>query len=562
MKRRIYISYVFLLFPCFLHAQTDPLLAKYSRADTLRGSITPERAWWNVLRYDITVQPDFNSKTIAANCTLQFRITGDPVNAKYLMQIDLQPPLVIDSILHAHKKMQFTSSGNVCLLEYDKIRSALNTIDSVTVYYHGKPREAVRPPWDGGWIWKKDTLGRPWMSVACQGLGSSAWYPCKDHQSDEPDNGASLTMIVPDTLVAVSNGRLSWQRDNRDGTSTYRWDVKSPINNYNLVPYIGKYVNFSEVYDGLKGKLDVNYWVMDYNLEKAKKWLQPEVQRMLKCFEYWMGPYPFYEDGYKLVDAPHLGMEHQSAVAYGNGYQNGYKGTDLSGTGQGLKWDFIVVHESGHEWFGNSITVNDVADEWIHEGFTNYSETLFTGYYFGLAAGDEYNFGIRTKITNKQPIIGHYGVNDDGTLDIYYKASNMIHTIRHSINDDVVFRNILTGLCSGFYHQTVNSSQVEDFINARAGFNYSKVLDQYLRTIQVPELQYYYTKDKTKICYRWANCIAGFNLPVVLKKDEQTGKIYPTQKWKLLNNTSLFDTAQIHHQYYISVKELSAAPAK
>jgi aminopeptidase N len=396
------------------------------------------------------------------------------------------------------------------------------------------------------------------MTITCQGLGASVWYPCKDHQSDEPDNGASLTMIVPDTLVAVGNGRLQWKTDNHDGTATYKWAVVNPINNYDIIPYIGKYVNFSEVYNGEKGKLDLNYWVLDYNLAKAKAYMPTEVHQMLKAFEYWLGPYPFYEDGYKLVDVPHTGMEHQSAVAYGNWYKHGYRLRDLSGTGIGLKWDFIIVHESGHEWFGNSITSKDLADMWVHEGFTNYSETLFVDYMYGKDAGNKYNYGIRKNITNKTPITGQYGVNDEGSGDMYYKGSNMLHAIRHSIDDDELFRSIWRGINKQFYHQTVTALQIEDYISAHAGFNYSKVFEQYLMTTQVPNLQLEYNAGHSGVKYRYTNCVTGFNLPLALKGTDKTIKIYPTQEWKTIGlkddaEKALFAPDAIIKMYYITV---------
>ncbi len=361
-------------------------------------------------------------------------------------------------------------SNTVLVKKDDMPDQQKGTKGKLSIRYGGKPHEAIRAPWDGGWTFTKDSLGRPWMTVTCQGgAGASIWYPCKDHQSDEPDNGASLTMRVPDTLMAVGNG-----------TTSYTWEVTNPINNYNIIPYIGKYINFKEVYQGEKGKLDLNYWVLDYNEQKAKSYLPKEVHNTMKSFEYWFGPYPFYEDGYQLIDVPHSGMEHQSAVAYGNWYQPGYRKRDGSGTGWGLKWDFIVIHESGHEWFGNNITSNDLADMWVHEGFTNYSETLFIEHIFGEQAGNEYNAGIRSGIRNDRPIIPPtYGVNAQGSGDMYPKGGNMLHAIKHSINDNEKFRQILRGLNKDFYHKTVNTAQVENYISKKAGFDYSKVFDQY-----------------------------------------------------------------------------------
>ena len=399
------------------------------------------------------------------------------------------------------------------------------------------------------------------MSVACQGLGASVWYPCKDHQSDEPDKGASLTITVVDSLVAVGNGRLLKKQVKGNGFTDYTWEVKNPINNYNIIPYIGNYVNFTDTFMGEKGKLDLSYWVLDYNLEKAKKQFV-QVKWMLRAFEYWMGPYPFYEDSYKLVDAPHLGMEHQSAVAYGNRYLNGYLGRDQSGTGWGLKWDFIIVHESGHEWFANSITSKDLADMWIHEGFTNYSETLFTEYQSGIQAGNEYNYGTRKGIRNDTPIIGPYGVNKEGSGDMYPKSGNMLHSIRHAMNNDEKFREMLRYLNKKFYHQTVTTEDIQKVVSDYFGSSVEKIFDQYLRTTQVPVLEYFVSADKTKLSFRWTNCVDGFNLPIFINSDRGAMILGPeSNKWNTktlqpqVDVTALFD--HIEKLYYCKVKAVA-----
>lgn len=548
IQRLLFFTFYFLLFTS-ANAQRKSV---FTHADTSRGSITPERAWWNVLRYDITVKPDYASKTIAGNVQITFKHTA---TGRKKMQIDLQNPLIIDSVVYKKNILSFSKTDSNVWYVQLKIAKEINP-SKLNIYYHGKPREAIKPPWDGGWIWKKDKQGRPWMSVACQGLGASVWYPCKDHQSDEPDNGASLSIIIPDTLVAVSNGRLTSTQKN-NGTATYKWEVKNPINNYNIIPYIGKYVNWSDTLMGEKGKLDLNYWVLDYNLDTAKKQFQ-QVKPILHGLEYWYGAYPFYEDGYKLVESPHLGMEHQSAVAYGNGYQNGYHGMDLSGSGWGMKWDFIIEHESSHEWFGNNITSKDLADMWIHESFANYSETLYTEYLFGKDAGNQYNFGVRKRIQNDEPIIAHYNVNAEGSGDMYYKGGNMLQTIRHSLNNDVKWRNILRGLNNTFYHQTVTTKQIENYISKNAGITYSKVFDQYLRNTQIPQLSYYYSDDKKKVYYRWDSCVSGFNLQLVLFNGDKSIRVNPTQEWKNLNDVNFFDTAAIIKNYYIKMKEVKA----
>lgn len=533
---------VFLL--CACHAQNKK---GFSHADTLRGSITPERAWWDVIHYNIAVTPDYAQKQISGKNEIRFRV----LSPRKDMQIDLQEPLIMDSAFIKGEKLSFSKNGNAWFLHLPALPP--RTDQSIEIFYHGKPREAVRPPWDGGWIFTRDEHGRPWMSVACEGLGASVWYPCKDHLSDEPDSGASLSITVADTLVAIANGRLKDKKTNADGTATYTWVVVNPINNYNIIPYIGKYVGWHEDYPGEKGKLDCDYWVLDYNLAKAQSQFKA-VDSMLKCFEYWFGPYPFYEDGYKLVESPHLGMEHQSAIAYGNKFHYGYKGTDLSGSGWGLKWDFIIVHESGHEWFGNNITCKDLADEWIHESFTNYSETIYTGYYFGKEAGNAYNRGLRKNIQNKTPIIGSYGVNEEpqGT-DEYYKGGNMIHTIRQVIDNDSLFREILRGLNKTFYHQTVSARQIEEYISLHAKKDFSKVFDQYLRTTQVPVLEY--KQDGHTVSYRWANCVKGFNMPVKINF-KGVRWIRPTASWQKISMYPEGDpTFTVDPDFYINVKK-------
>jgi aminopeptidase N len=514
----------------------------------------PERTWWDVQRYEVGLTPNYNSKTIQGSNKIVYRVVKSN-DGSTRMQIDMMDPLVIDSVLYGNgQSLKFVHEGSVWYITVPK--QELKQENSVLIYYHGKVHEAIRPPWDGGFIFTKDAQGRPWMTVACQGLGASVWYPNKDHQSDEPDKGASLTMTVPDSLVAVGNGRLVFKKENGNGTTTYKYNVVNPISNYCIIPYIGKYVNFKETYAGEKGPLDVNYWVLDYNKEKASTYMPDQVHKMFKTFEHWFGPYPFYEDGYQLIDASHTGMEHQSAVSYGNKYKFGYLGRDASGKGWGLKWDFIIVHESGHEWFGNNITTNDLADMWVHEGFTNYSETLFTEYHFGLQAGNEYNYGTRTGIKNDKPVIPEYGVNAQGSGDMYPKGGNMLHSIRHSINDDALFRSILRGLNKDFYHQTVTSAQVEAYISKHANYDYSKVFDQYLRTTSIPTLEFYV--DNGNLFYRWQGAVGGFNLPLVLKKEgSDTLKIIPSDKWQKLKLKAGQDTLAtvegFESMYYIKV---------
>ena len=532
----------------------------FTKADTLRGSLNENRDWFDILKYHIYVEPNIENKTIQGVVIWKAKA----IKKTNKIQIDLQQPLIIDSIkfnvanlgyeysdIHS-AKIPFVREQNIAIADLGAREISGNFL--LYIYYHGKPREAVRPPWDGGWIWKKDANGKPWVSVACQGLGASVWYPCKDIQQDEPDEGATISMKIPEQLKLISNGRIKYD----DRPNYFSWQVKNPINNYNIIPYIGDYIGWSEKYKGLKGDLDVHYWALRQDSAKARKQFT-QVPEMLKAFEYWFGPYPFYEDGYQLVQSPHLGMEHQSAVAYGNKFMNGYLGRDLSGSGWGLKWDYIIVHESGHEWFANNITTKDIADMWVHEGFTSYSETLYTDFYYGKSAGDDYTYGLRNRIQNDRPIIGHYGVNEEGSGDMYAKGAVMLHSIRASINDDNLFRNILIGLNKDFYHQTVTTDQIEKYISTKSGINFNKVFDQYLRTTQIPSLSLNYDEKEKILTYQYKNCITGFNQPLKFNCQGTKFEFLPLdyQPQKRLIKMDHFDTKafadSIKRLYYMDV---------
>jgi aminopeptidase N len=540
----------------FLFSYAQEVNPQFTRADSLRGSMNAERAY-NVLKYDISFSPDFENKSILGSNTITYSDSGLQV-----IQIDLQVPLEIDSILQNGRQLKFQRDGNAFHVQTPDPdrpkRSCMACIRKLTVYYHGNPQIAVRPPWDGGFIFTKDSLGRPWMSVACEGTGASVWYPCKDYLGDEPDSGAHMTMIIPDSLIGVGNGRLIGKFSAGKGLTGWTWAVVNPINNYNIIPYIGKYVNWHKTFYGEKGNLDCNFWVLDYDRQKAIKHFTV-VDSMLSCFEIWFGPYPFYEDGYKLVQAPHLGMEHQSDIAYGNHFLQGYLGKDLSGTGWGLKWDFIVVHESGHEWFGNNITCKDIADEWIHESFTNYSETIYTGHYFGRNAGDAYCIGTRKLIMNQNPIIQYYGVNHgpEGT-DEYYKGGNMIHTIRQVIHNEELFRKILRGLNQNFYHQTVTALDIQNYINKISGIDFTPVFNQYLRSKSIPVLEYRF-EDKY-LDYRWTNCNSDFNMPVLVDVNGVRW-LKPTTEWKKERiQKGINPLLQVDKNFYVLQRNVGSNP--
>ncbi len=519
------------------------LAQQFTRQDSLRGSITKERSWWDLKKYHLDIKVNPADSTIVGSNTIDYRV----VEKYNVIQIDLQKPMQITKIVQDGINLKFQQEGNV----YHVFLAANQNVGEnkqLVVFYGGKPKIAFNPPWDGGISWKKDENGKPFIASSCQGLGASVWWPNKDHMYDEAES-MTISVNVPKGLMNISNGRLISTKPLKDNTTTYTWQVTNPINNYGVNINIGDYVPFSEKYKGEKGELDCQYYVLRNNLAKAKKQFQ-DVPKMLKAFEHWFGPYPFYEDSYKLVEVPYLGMEHQSSVTYGNGFANGYRGRDLSGTGWGLKFDFIIIHESGHEWFANNITYKDIADMWIHESFTNYSESLFVEYYYGKEAGAAYVRGTRKNIQNDRPIIGQYDVNNEGSGDMYYKGGNMLHTIRQIINNDEKWRQILRGLNSTFYHQTVTTKQIENYISEQAGVDLSSVFNQYLRDTRVPTLEYYF-KEK-QLVYRWINCVEGFTMPVQIVINGELEKIQPTNDWKALTVTTANPIVTVDSNYYVA----------
>jgi aminopeptidase N len=532
--------------------KAQQLLAKqnilFTRQDSLRGSITKERSWWDLKQYRLDIKVNPLDSTITGSNTIKYQVLQE----YNVMQIDLQKPLEISKVIQDGVALKYSREGNVFWIELVAPQKTA-AIKELTIFYGGKPKVAVNPPWDGGISWKKDSNGKPFIASSCQGLGASVWWPNKDHMYDEVDD-MYISVNVPSDLMDVSNGRLLSVKKQKDNTTTYNWYVSNPINNYGVNINIGDYVSFSEKYKGEKGVLDCSYYILKNNLAKAKKQFK-EVPRMLKAFEYWFGAYPFYKDGYKLVEVPYLGMEHQSSVTYGNGFQNGYLGHDLSGTGWGLKFDFIIVHESGHEWFANNITYKDIADMWIHESFTNYAESLFVEYYYGKEAGYEYVIGIRNNIKNDAPIIGHYNVNNEGSGDMYSKGGNMLHTLRQIVNDDKKWRKILRGLNSTFYHQTVTTKQIEDYLGENIGINLNPFFNQYLRDTRIPILEYYFKEGQ--LFYRWCNCVLGFNMPIKIHVNGVEKWLKPETDWKTELNTEENPKLLIDVNFYVNGIEIT-----
>ena len=518
-----------------------------TRQDSLRGSITPQRAWWDLVHYDLSVTVMPESKSIIGTNVMSYRVLKEGVTD---LQIDLQAPMELTAVMQDGHSLNVRSEGDAHFIQLQSPQK-VGELKAISLSFEGKPRIAVNPPWDGGITWQQDSNGKHFIASSNQGIGSSVWWPNRDHPADEVDS-LDMHVTVPKNLVDVSNGRLV-SVDSTASSKTYHWAVRNPINNYSVNLNIGDYVNFSEVYEGENGKLDMSYWVLREDEEKARSQFK-QAPMMMEAFEHWFGPYPFYEDSFKLVQAPYLGMEHQSSVTYGNKFKNGYLGTDLSGTGQGYKFDFIIIHESGHEWFANNITNKDVADMWIHEGFTSYSENLYLDYHFGKDAASEYVIGLRKNIRNDRPIIGTYDVNKSGSGDMYYKGSNLLHTIRTIVDNDELWRETLRGLNKEFYHKTTTTAMVEDFMSRKLNQNLAPLFDQYLRTITIPTFEY--KVDKKKLSYRYTNVISDFTMPISILVNSNLQWITPTDKWQTIKISKKVDKVIIPDDFYINTTRL------
>jgi aminopeptidase N len=519
---------------------------KTDRASSLRGALTELRTCYDINYYHLDVKVDIDNRSVRGSNQFAFTATRDFSK----LQFDLFENLKVEKVVYKNRELKFTREFNAVFVDFPLIKKGSK--ERFTVFYSGKPQVAKNAPWDGGLIFKKDKSGNPFVSVACQGLGASSWWPTKDHQSDEVDS-MLVSYTVVDSLDCIGNGRFRGKTKLNNGYTKHSWFIGNPINNYNIAFYIGKYAHWKDTFDGENGPLTLDFYALKEDSAKARPHWNADVKPMLKSFEHWFGPYPWYKDGFKLVQAPHLGMEHQSAIAYGNQFRKGYLGRDLSGTGAGLKWDFITIHETGHEWFGNNITTKDVADMWVHEAFTTYSETLFTESTQGKAAAEGYVIGQRKSIGNKSPMVGIYNMNSEGDGDMYNKGANVVHTIRQLINSDEKFREILRGLNKTFYHQTVTTKQVEDYIAKHSGLKLNKVFDQYLRHAKIPTFEYKISNGVLN--YRWQTDVKGFDMPlkVTLAENKYT-LIRPTNSWKSVKITT--DNLQVDRNFYINVSKV------
>ena len=521
------ITFIFIVFSFLGYAQD------YTKKDSLRGELTKLRTCYDVTFYDLFVMVDELEKTLEKSYNvIYFTVLSDFDE----MQIDLALNMEVLSIEFNGSELEYSREFSAIYIKFPRILNFEEKLN-IKIWYSGCPRVAVNAPWDGGFSWDKDSNGNPWIGVSCQGLGASSWWPCKDHQSDEPDS-MRITCSVRYPSKIISNGDLrkdtsEWSQYFNSWVNVSEWFVSYPINSYNVTLNIGDYEHFHEVYISEKDTLRMDYYVLYDNLEKAKKHFK-QVKPMMQCFEKYFGAYPFWNDGYALVETSYLGMEHQSAIAYGNNYLPGYHGN--TGFIDGLNFDFIIVHESGHEWWGNSITTNDIADMWVHEGFCTYSEVLYVECMYGYDAMLSYVSNQKGSVRNDKPIIGPYHVNAEGSSDMYNKGSLMLHTLRSLIEDDDLWFEMIKGIANDFKHETVDGQEIINYINEKSGKDFTVFFNQYLNNKEIPEFQYNLQKEGRNytLVYRW-DAIPEFDMPILINTGIKDFWIYPNSEWKELD---------------------------
>ncbi|HKR01345.1 MAG TPA: M1 family metallopeptidase [Pyrinomonadaceae bacterium] len=513
-----------------------------SRADLLRGAYGPYRANNDLLYYHLDVRVDPSKKYLSGKNTIRFRMLKSDAR----IQLDLHDALHVDKILFGTTPLKYEREEGAVFVDFPQPLRA-GRVYSIDFYYSGNPVEAGR---FGGITFKKDPQGRVWINTSCEDEGASVWWPNKDQWRDEVES-MRISVAVPNELVDVSNGKFVGKTDLKDGYTRWDWLVQYPINNYNVSLNIGNYVHFGD----RLGDLPLDFYVLPESLEKARKQFA-QARGMMEAFQHYFGEYPFKRDGYKLIEAPYSGMEHQSAVTYGNRFANGYLERDWTGVGISPRFDFIIIHESGHEWFGNAVSAADRSDMWIHEGWTTYLECLYVEYMYGHDSYLKYTNAYKSKVKNQRPVVAERGVNATPPQDQYFKGALFLHTLRSIVDDDKIWWTLLRDFYRHFKYRNIMTEDVAGFFNHRTGKDLTPIFDQYLRHTAIPILELKFDEANTEVSYRWKADEKAFNMPVRVGAKDDWQLIWPTSEWKTMKTRlKKDDFSAATDLYYIDVKK-------
>jgi aminopeptidase N len=508
--------------------------------DILRGAYGRYRANNDLLYYHLDIRVDPDKKFVSGKNSIRFKMLQDDTR----IQLDLIDTLSVDKILLGASSLKYERKSRAVFVDFPETLRA-GQVYTIDFYYSGSPVQTGR---FGGFTFGKDPAGRPWIYTACEGIGASMWWPNKDQWRDEVEN-MEISVAIPNDLVDVSNGKFVGKADLGDGYTRWDWMVHYPINNYDVSLNIGNYVHFSD----RLGHLPMDFYVLPEDLDKAKKQFT-QAKGMIQAFQHYFGEYPFAKDGYKLVEVPYSGMEHQSAVTYGNHFANGYLERDWTEVGISPRFDFIIIHESGHEWFGNSITAADSSDMWIHEGWTTYLESLYVEYMYGHDDALKYLNGYKPKVKNDEPIITQHDVDGEPTSDQYFKGTLFINTLRSIVDNDKRWWKLLHDFYQHFKYHNIMTEDVVEYFNQHTGMNLTPVFNQYLRHTAIPTLELKFDDASGTVSYRWKVDEPGFAMPVRVGKKVHWQIIHPTTDWQKMPTTlkeNDFDVDTDH--YYVNV---------
>ncbi len=520
-----------------------------SRAQELRGAYGRLRSNNDLLSYHLDLRVDPSRKHLSGKNTIRFRMLEDDAR----IQIDLYENLDVDKILLDGKELDFGRELNAVFVSFPETLKAGETYE-IEFHYSGSPAEQGR---FGGIKFSTDPEGRPWVNTACQGEGGSIWWPCKDQWRDEVES-MDISISAPNGLQNVSNGRFQGKEDLGDGFTRWDYRVNYPINSYCVSLNIGAYEHFSEKF----GDLTLDYYVLPESLEDARRQFA-QVKPMMEAFYHYFGEYPFPDDGYKLIHVPYSGMEHQSAVTYGNGFTNGYHNRDWTGVGVSTKFDFIIIHETGHEWFGNAVSASDVSDMWIHEGWTTYLECMYVEHVFGYDDALKYTNAYKRKIRNRRPIITQRGIHQTPPQDMYFKGALFLHTMRGVMDDDEKWWALVREVYDSFKFKNILTEDMVELFNQRYERDMTAVFDQYLRRADLPTLELAFDEEAGKVNYRWQATIEGFDMPIRVGDPEAWQTIEPTTEWQSMETElSQADFAVATDLYYVKVEKSAAADSK